>query len=620
MKRKGWLKKGLIFAIALGTVQCQARAQGAEQKVEPELMQHAQTIHIPITAIHRDTLQPVGDLKESDLSLKIDDETRSFQLSRPWSETLNPKTGKAEDQPNLLVILPAYGSQDRKQVLEQAIQSLNSEPDGGWNISILDDSGVQSPYTRDRKAAIADLKVIENTEPQDIDLNDWRLTASLAIASMRNLPGRRVVLTLGNIFHIVVVDQGEVVYEAFAIDDVASAARNAGAVIYVADSAEEIEALRGLAPRYSLAGSGPWLLVSQDNHMLAWITGSIADTMPAIRRDAAGQYDLDVHLDQKQLDGQLHVISATIHRAGTILNVPPYYIAPNLARLQLFSSLSEPLRKALLSPPSADFSPLQLVTQLAYFPHPDGKSGTQIATTGFFWNKSSTPPRDLNSVLQLEQTSSGFITNTTIANLKWSETQPVWSLPLTVSPGAYRLRVAATDPSGKIVAGSDTSFTVQPTENEPVRISSLVLSKTCVFSPPVNTSGGPAPEDYLQAGNCDLQPDTTHSYSPQDIVWTLVRITPVGDMAKRSPKDWKGRFVFTDAKGSKLVEEKIEWLPTPDGSLVGTAAFPLSNPKLKLVNGEYAIAFRLKGPGMEREYEADAPFLVYGVQASSATR
>jgi hypothetical protein len=304
-----------------------------------------------------------------------------------------------------------------------------------------------------------------------------------------------------------------------------------------------------------------------------------------------------------------------------ILNAPLYYIAPNLAQLRQMATAFPALRDALKNPPPDGFSPLQLATQLAYFPHPDGKTGTQIATTEFLWTKATPPPTQLEAALQLEQTSSGYILNTTVGHLQWSSPQPVWNTALDLGPGGYTLRVAAADATGKITAATDTSFTVEPATGDDVQISSLVLGKSCVFAPQPPPVAGQVTIDYLRAGNCDLQPDASHSYSPQDIVWTLVRITPTGKLASRPSKDWKGSFVLIDANGSRLAEEPVHWLPAEDGSLVATTAFPLDNPKLKLANGDYAVVFSLKGPGIESDYGEDASFSVYGeVQAASSTR
>ncbi len=554
------------------------------------------------------------DLTGSDISLDVDGQPHPFQLSRPWASTINPKTGQPEDRPNLLIILPLDGPVYRKDALNEAINDLSKQPDLGWNISILDDSGDQTPYTRDLKSVIADLKRIEDENPDNTALADWRTTVALAIASMRNLPGRRVVMSLGDVYHEMVFEQGELVYENFAIDDIATAARNSGAVIYAAESFPEIGNLRRLTPYYSVTGNGPWLLLSRDGHVVGWISNSVSDTLLEIRNDGMGAYNLDLHLSLKQMDGQLHVVSITPRQPGVLLDAPPYYVAPNLAELRQLADVSPALRNALHHVPAAGSSPLQMATQLAYFPHADRKSGTQIATTGFFWTGSTPPPARLQTALQLEQTSSGFIPNAMTGILHWYSAQPIWNLELNVGPGAYRLRVAAGDEAGKITAATDTPFTVEPTSDEPVLISSLVLGKSCVFAPPpAEGTAEPRTVDYLRVGNCELQPDPSHYYSPQDIVWTLVRITPTGKLANRPSKDWKSSFMMVDAKGSRLAEERVQWLPAEDGSFVATAAFPLENPKLKLQNGQYAIVFRLKGPGIEDDYGQDSPFMVYGV-------
>jgi hypothetical protein len=612
--RRNWFQIAVITVAALGSLSTFVYGQALPQAGAAEMIRQTQTIHIPLTAIQREPLGPASGLTDSDLSLTIDGQSRTFQLSRPWSEDINPKTGQPQDRPNLLIILPLGVPLKRRELLEKTIADLSQQPELDWNISLLDDSGNQTPYVRGLKTAIAELKTIVAKKSDDVDLADWRATAALAISSMRDLPGRRVVLTLGDIFHEVILQSGELPYEAFQIDDVEIAARNAGAVVYAAESSSEIERLRGLSPYYSLVGAGPWLLLTKDDHPAGWLTGSIGETIDTIRHNGMGVYQIDLHLDANQMDGELHAVSVTPHTAQIILDAPTYYVAPRLARVRQLAALSPALRQALKVTPAAGSSPLELVTQLVYFPHPDGKTGTQIATTGFFWDKASPPPAKLNTALELEQTSSGFVLNTTVGELQWSSDLPVWNTALDVGPGAYMLRVAAADASAKVVAGVGTSFTVEPAGEDVVMISSVVLGKSCVF---IAQSPVPNTVDYLRAGNCELRPDPTDQYSPQDVVWTLVRITPTGKLAGRPSKDWKGSFMLVDSTGSKLAEMPVRWLTAEDGSYVATTAFPLENPKLKLVDGEYTIVFRLKGPGIERDYGEDAPFAVYGAAQAS---
>ena len=362
MNNKCWLQMTAVFIAMLGIFCCCAAAQAVPQKVEPESVQQAQTVHIPIDAINRETLRPMKNLTASDFSLDIDGKPRAFELSRPWDRTVNAKTGQSEDRPNLLIILPLGAPVDRQQVLDQAIQDLTKEPESGWNISIFDDTGNQTPYTRDLKTVIAELKKIENANSMDVNLTDWRTAAVVAISSMRDLPGRRAVMALGDIFHQRVIDQGQIVYQNFEIEDIAIAARNAGAMIYATDSSQEISLLRRLSSYYSLVGEGPWLLLTRDGHVAGWITDSVSGTIDEIRRDGMGAYDVDVHLDLKQMDGQIHVISITPHRSGIILNAPLYYIAPNLAQLRQMATAFPALRDALKNPPPVGFSAFKMVT------------------------------------------------------------------------------------------------------------------------------------------------------------------------------------------------------------------------------------------------------------------
>ena len=591
-----------------------------------QLVQQAQTVSIPIHSFNLINGASIKDLQPTDLTLDVDGKPASFELSRPWSRTVNPKTGQPDDRPNMLIILPAGGPLDRNDIVNEAVAALKTAPISGWNISILDDSGNQSSYTRQLPLAISELEKVGAESPDSINLADWRHTAAVAIASMRDLPGRRVVLSLGNLFHEAVNQGYGQFYNAFEVLDVATAARAAGVILYSAEASKEIDSMRRFPPPYSLVGAGPWMLVSDNNFLDGWICGSVTGTLQQIHNDGMAAYDLDIYVAPNQMDGRPHTISVTPNRKQLILNVPTFYMAPSLTELQELSRMSGPLREALKNPPSNPDAPLQLGTQMEYFPHPDGKTGTQLVSTGLLWTGTTPPPSPIEMAEQFQETTTGFKLATRTSQIDWYAREPIWNSDIEVGPGDYRLNVAAADTTGKFTAGESKDFSVAPTDpDEQVRISSLVLGKACVFSPesleasaqpPTQPSSQSQTRDYLRAGNCTLQLDPGNAYSPQDIVWTLVRITPVGKLAARPAKDWKGSFQLVDANGSRLAEESIQWLPAEDGSLVGTTAFPLGNPKLKLSDGDYAVVLKLNGPGIEHDYAEDAPFLIYGAGAA----
>ena len=634
--RRPWISPALFVAwlvvggFACGAIFAQAPVQpAAPSPAASELIQQAQTVSIPIHAFSLTDAAPVKDLQLSNFTLDVDSKPTSVQLSRPWSSTINPKTGQADDQPNMLIILPAGGPLDRNDIVNEAVAALKTAQISGWNISILDDSGNQTAYTRQLPLVISEMEKIGVESPQATNLADWRHTAAVAIASMRDLPGRRVVLSLGDLFHEVVYQNYSVVYNAFEVADVSAAARAAGVIIYSAESAKEVEYLRRFPAPYSLVGTGPWMLVSDSSFLDGWICGSVADALQQIRNDGMAAYNLDLHLTLKQMDGEPHTVSVTPDRAHLIVNAPTFYMAPSLSQLQELSLASAPLRESLKNPPSNPNSPLQLGTQMEYFPHPDGKTGTQVVSTGLFWTGTTPPPSPMELAEQFQQTTTGFKLATTLNRMDWYAREPIWNTAIDVGPGDYRLNVAAADPTGKFTAGLSKDFSVAPTDpDETVRISSLVIGRACEFVPPATpasmqqTQPQPPqsqsqPVDYLRAGNCSIQLEPSHSYSPQDVVWTLVRITPVGKLANRPDKDWKGDFILVDAKGSSLAKQPVHWLEGQDGSFVGTSAFQLGDPKLKLEDGEYAIVLTLRGPGIEQDYSEDAPFLVFGAGNSA---
>lgn len=619
---------GILIAVGLtcAAVFAQAPARpAAPSPAASQLIQQAQTVSIPVQAFSLTDAAPIKDLQPTDLTLDVDGKPANFQLSRPWSNTINPKTGEAEDQPNMLIILPAGGPLDRNDIVNETIAALKTAPISGWNISILDDSGNQTKYTRQLPLVITELEKIGAERQQSTTLADWRHTASVAIASMRDLPGRRVVLSLGDLFHEVVYRSYSQVYNAFEVIDVSIAARAAGVVVYSAESAEEVDSLRRFPAPYSLVGAGPWMLLSDNNFLDGWICGPVADTLLQIRKDGMAAYDMDLHVTLKQMDGLPHTVSVTANRKQMVLNAPTFYMAPSLTQLQELSRVSAPLRQALKNPHLNPHSPLQLGTQMEYFPHPDGKTGTQVVSTGLFWTGTTPPPSPIELAEQFQQTTTGFKLATTVNRMDWYAREPVWNTAIDVSPGDYRLTVAAADSTGKITAGHSKDFSVAPTDpNETVRISSLVIGRSCLFvPPPAQNDSQPAqsqPIDYLKAGNCSIQLEPSHSYSPLDVLWTLVRITPVGKLANRPAKDWKGDFVLVDTKGSSIAKQPIHWLEGENGSFVGTSAIQLGDPKLKLEDGEYAVVLSLKGPGIEQNFSEDAPFLLFGAGSADSAK
>lgn len=602
-----------VWAVAsLGIVGfVSARAQTQPSSVQPQVVTQAQTVRIPLQAMEQGTALPVKDLQPADLTLFASGKPAAFQLSRPWDQTVNPKTGRPADTPNVLIVLPLGDPVLRANALAEAIRALSTQPKLDWNISILDDSGNQTPYTRDIKSVIADLRTVQSEPPQDLDLTEWRKIAAQAIAGMRELPGRRIVLSLGDLFHEIFFSGNQLVYDNFQLQDVASAARNAGATIYCADSFSDIEAVRQMYPDYSVTGTGPWLVRAANGDVAGWITGTIADTMHQIERDAMGAYTIDLHLAVKQMDGQPRSVAVTARRPTVFFNVPPYFVAPDLAQLEFLSKLSPKLRDALQNPPPAGSSPLQLATQLNYFPHADGNGGTQVATTQFFWNKSGSPPQDLSLAATMTQTTVGYLATVMKSHLHWDVEEPAWNATFEVRPGAYNLRIVASDPAGNAIAATSTPFSVDSSSGEQVLISSLVLGKVCIFVPTAHVAVSAV--DNLRAGNCDVRPNATGIYSPHDVVWTLVRVTPTGKLTGKPAKDWKANFRIVDANGSKLAQEPVRWLPAADGSFVATAAFQLSDAKLKLTNAQYAVVFQLKGPGISGKYEENTPFLMSGI-------
>lgn len=603
----------IIFLLCVAGV---ATAQNNSAST-PDFLQKAQTVHIPIQVYTQNTT-PATALTAQDFHLTVDGNPTTFQLSRPAQnipETIAQTGAPGADRPNLLILLPFGAPVFRADAIAEAVRYFDTIKSFDWNVSIMDDTGQQSAYTDKLPQIRRDMHEVakENPDYTGVDMESWRRKACLAMESMRELPGRRVVISLGDIFHEQIYDDYTLMYDNFEAHDVARAARSAGAFIYASESYQELGRIHGLWPYYYVLGFGPWLLMDEDNHVEGWITNYFSDTIDQIRSEQKAAYVLDMTLTPQQMDGKIHRIFVSATNSKLLLSAPPFYVAPNREELLRLAAAPTYLRDALLHP--AESTTLEIAPRLDFFPSAAGIGGTQVMTLGFLWNSTTPPPTSIHLLTQLVQSNYGIAGGTLLGSLPWSGNEPTWQISASVVPGSYLLRVAASDLSGKIVSSAAYPFTVDPTINEPVLLSSLVVGKSCEFLPPMTTQHKPGdvlqPAELLLAGHCWVKPDPTGYFSPQQVLWTLVRMTPTGKFAGKESSSWKGRFTVRDGKGKVQAEAPVKWLPQAQGRYVATAAFPIAGGKLK--NGEYSLVLELKGPGLGRNYFQESPFSVYGL-------
>lgn len=600
----------------LAMAQTQPAQTAAAPQAVPQIVQQASTMHIAVNVYDQNT-NPVANLTAGDFQLMVDGKPASFHLSRPWDSTLDAKTGKPVDRPNLLILLPYGAPTLRSDAMDEVVRYFDKVDSFDWNVSIMDDTGKQTPYTTDLQQIRKDMHAVakDNPDYSGVDMYSWRRKASLAIENMRDLPGRRVVMSLGDIFHEQIYTNFTLVYDNFEAHDVAGAARSSGAFIYAAESFQEMGRIRGLWPYYYTLGFGPWLLLDENNQVEGWISNFVTDTIHQIQQDRDASYVLDMPLTPEQMDGGLHRIHVGLSNPKLLLSAPAFYAAPNRADLMKIADSPAYLQNALLHP-GAD-STLVTIPRVDYFPSATESGGDQIISLGFFWNANTPPPNQLYLLAQLVQSNTGLSDGVIRERLLWTGDGPVLRFAARVFPGAYLLTVAASDAGGHVVSSASYPFTVAPRGNDPVLMSSLVVGKACAFVPqtveksPQNTA---LSNDLLLAGHCVVGPDPIGYFSPRDVLWTLVRMTPTGKFSDRPPSSWKGRFTLRDEKGKVLEEQPVAWIDQGHGNYVATVGLPLSSDKL--TNGDYAVALELSGPGLGRDYYEDSIISLYGFPQS----
>ncbi|HEX4020281.1 MAG TPA: hypothetical protein VHX63_03975 [Acidobacteriaceae bacterium] len=615
----------LLIAGIAGAQSRQAQTQpvGApELVVQAQLVRQAQQVHIPVNVFHADT-SPAGSLTTSDFQLSVDGKPQTFQLARsgenlasnsaPDSTPGNNQAGHAASHLNLLLLLPNSRIGRRKAVLKQAIRYFNGISSlHDWNVSIFDDSGHQSAYTSNIVQLRKDLHAVEKLDPDNFADNpvSWRDNAIFSIENMRQLPGRRVAIALGDVFHQAAMDEDSHIFSAFDAVGVADAGRFSGAVVYASENFKKGIPADELAPRNHVAGTGPWILLNRQNRVEGWMTTSFLKAVQMVQQTQSASYDLQITLTPQQMDGRPHRISVRLLDSKLLWSAPPFFVAPDLSQIKILASAPEYLRNALHSPISS--SSLNIVPRLDYFPQASKSEGTQVVSLSFYWNKPTPPPRQLQLLGEVTNTNFGYKQSVFRDTVPWNQSNSVWKLMVTVIPGSYILRVAAADNSGKIVTSEAYPFTVDPIHGEQVLISSLVVGKTCRFVPPVapGQQKAAAPINVLQAGHCLVEPDPIGDFSPQEVVWTLVRMTPTGRFKSNPTSVWVGSLTIRNANGKFEAEQPVHWMNGGNGSYVASAAFPLASDKLK--DGKYAVVLELRGPGLGDEFEEVSPFIVYG--------
>ena len=296
-----------------------------------------------------------------------------------------------------------------------------------------------------------------------------------------------------------------------------------------------------------------------------------------------------------------HTVSVTPDRSTSIVNAPTFYMAPSLTQLQELSLASAPLREALKNPPSNP-------NCAAPARHPDGilsASGRQNwNANGQHWivldgHHAASFSNGIGGAISTDHhriqaghnaKPHGLVCAR--AHLEHGHRCRPGRLPSERRGGRSNREIYRR-------ASPRISVSLRPTPmklSASVRLSSAgraclchrrrlpVCSKRSLShrraSPSPLTICGPAtaPSSWNRA-----IPIRRKMWSGR---WFALRRSASWPIVLH--KDWKGDFILVDAKGSRLAKQPVHWLEGEDGSFVGTSAFQLGDPKLKLEDGEYA--------------------------------
>lgn len=504
-------------------------ALDAGQKTPPE--RGLDLLTVDFVAVTRDG-QPVTDLKAEEVTVKVAGRTRavrslqmiSFSGATPAStadsttETLHPPygTNSTTDVGRTLALAIDDDSfrPGREPLLRNAVDSLlkRLNPRDRVSVVTMPYGGIKVPFTTDRARVRTAVSRIVGRSPtgetgSELACRTGRtldsLIGFLGTLGIRDEPATMMFITAGLAAPRrdapVTRAPGMCELRSEVFGHVGTAAGAARAYFYVIQPGDELD--RGTVHRENIAGTG---FAGSDNPIegiehLAGVTGGkmlqlsnpTENALDRIARETSAHYVAAIDPQNNDRSGRSQQLEVKVKRSGVELRSRPHITfakpAPTLGRgspepspremlavTDVFRNL--PLRATAYAALDADGQALRVMT-IAEPVEPGVKLGTLVAA--------------------LFDADGKLVSHWSATSAELQRTPIIGAMP--AAAGAYRLRVAAIDTSGRS-GTADYEVTAEVARTGPLKLSSIVLglSRDGTFVPRLQFTEEPVAIGYVE--------------------------------------------------------------------------------------------------------------------------
>jgi VWFA-related protein len=526
------------------------------------------------------------------------------------------------------------------------------------DVSIVDNSALVLPFTRDRDSLELAIRKLQNLNLSPCHGGPWVAAAQDRLLQMRSIPGKKFLL----MFSDGVPDPqcvSRVLYVGSSPERLVASALDSNVAIYPIDPRGVVPVIPGGDASIDLGlGLGPMAITDAINENLSWgltllslqrstllqvaaQTGGRSpagnDLVRAIRdmREDSSYYDLGYYLPDLEADGRYHRIQVVLRRPNVQVLTKQGYFAPIP-----FAGLSRAgkrnwLYQALLA--DQPLGEIELISRNSAFLNPPSSETTiGIAVKARWW-----VPQDYASnrrwtmLVAVLQDEHGNVVDRLDTQNFWharDDSPPeggyapqnaTYNLLLRLKPGRYELKMAVADLYAALAGSTHAFFQVPEQPAKLPAASSLVLSDTWVTSESaaergdskenpiadVNPLGTARGLDPLRVDDRRLQPSVDRVFTRDSMVTMFARFYPASP--DRFPEDWRISAILRDSAGKVLTNEPVTEAKPSSPAAPGihiVHAFDLS--KLPLHDGRYTAEFEFAHPDRKQPLRISGQFIV----------
>jgi hypothetical protein len=615
----------------------------------------ASSATVSLRVLDHEGITPEG-LQPSNFTLIVNGKPRDFRLHAPGTQT-------AVVPPMVLLIFPPNDPVVHNIGVREAVKYFSAQPAEllPWRVGIFDSNGKMTPFTNGRSQLLAFLdEVAHTTEPFQYASNNtmpgnlrwegpWLSKAEMAIGTMQRYEGPKVILAMnpvaGSFYGL-----NDQMLEHDGPEALTGVAQHIGAHIYIGNvgGPDAIvpggDAAKDTPAQLNVGGNGPVMGTTMESHMqvdpgmkaalassayrasqmmqtadatYGGFANSLNDLAHQIHRDLDGGYALDFDMTAADQDHGIPEVEVRLTRHDlrvAILDVTPVGVSTDTQRAMNQQEIAALMKKAAARP---IVSPMFRITQRAdFFPLRDGREPVLPMSSLVEWIGHGRGPIVLSVAEQVQDEDLLTVVLERELRVHWDGRSLSWERDGQLRPGHYVWRIVVHDGEGNIYAYSEMKIPIQFPNPGALRVSSLVLGKSCRDdAQQINglrhrpTPGAPRQAhlavDPMQAGDCRIKPDTLGTFASTDTVHAFVRLYPPENLDKGKPESWKAKFVLRSQSGAVETEQEIPFTLDSGSGYLASIQMPLGAPEITA--GPHTLDVVMRGPGIHSTLKESRP-------------